>query len=418
LGNQTLPLNILSITTLYPNVEDPTFGVFVENRLRKLKERAGVQLKVVAPVPWFPFSGRTFGRYGRFARVPLRERRHGIEISHPRYVQIPKIGTHLSPFLLYLSLLRHLRAEGPAAGDIDVIDAHVYYPDGVAATLLARSLRKPLTVTARGTDLNLYPKRYPLVGHMIARAAREVDASITVCAALKEALVGLGAAPKSVHVMRNGVDLELFCPVDREAARRRWQVTRPTLLSIGHLIERKGHHLVIQALADLQDVDLMIAGDGPERGRLERLRDRLGLGNRVRFLGVVAHHDLKSLYSAADALVLASSREGWPNVLLESLASGTPVIATRNWGTPEIVTAPEAGLLIDERAPDAIADAARRLLAKPPARTAIRRFAEGFSWDATTDAQLRLFSSLLDARASGRLPAPALSDDRATLPRR
>jgi glycosyltransferase involved in cell wall biosynthesis len=411
------PLNILSITTLYPNAEDPTFGVFVENRLRKLNEREGVNVRVIAPVPWFPFSSPSFGRYGRYARVPLSERRHGIEISHPRYVQLPKIGTHLSPFLLYQSVLRHLRAQGATRGEIDVIDAHVYYPDGVAAALLARHLKKPVTVTARGTDLNLYPKRYPLVGRMIAKAAREVDASITVCAALKEALVDLGAAPESVHVMRNGVDLELFRPVDRDAAQKRWNVSRPTLLSIGHLIERKGHDLVIEALADLPGVDLMIAGDGPERQRLEHLQDRLGVGDRVRFLGVVAHQDLRHLYSAAEALVLASSREGWPNVLLEALACGTPVIATRNWGTPEIVTAPEAGLLIDERTPKAIADAARILLEAPQERAVTRRYAEAFSWEATTDAQLRLFSSLLEAQPGDRSALPALYDNPASLPR-
>lgn len=383
------------MTTLYPNAERPTFGVFVENRLRKLAERPGVELRVVAPIPWFPFRQAMFGQYGTFARIPAAERRHGIEVSHPRYLQLPKIGTHLSPFLLYLSLIGHVREIIMREGDIDLIDAHVYYPDGVAAALLARTLEKPVAVTARGTDLNLYPKRYPLVGRMIAKATREVDASITVCAALRDALIRLGADPAGIHVMRNGVDLSQFRPLDREAARRRWQVSRRTLVSVGHLIKRKGHDLVIQALAHLPDVDLIIAGDGPEKERLQRLATRLGVANRVRFSGVLAHQDLPGLYSAADALVLASSREGWPNVLLEALACGTPVIASRNWGTPEIVSAPEAGLLLDERTPEAIAEAVRLLIRSPPERARTRRFAEAFSWDATTDGLLELFSSFI-----------------------
>lgn len=388
-------MKILSITTLYPNAERPTFGVFVENRLRKLAERPGVELRVVAPIPWFPFRQAIFGRYGGHARIPAIARRHGVEISHPRYIQLPKIGTHLSPFFLYLSLIGHLRELVAREGDFDLIDAHVYYPDGVAAALVARTLQKPIAVTARGTDLNLYPKRYPLVGRMIAKAAREVDASITVCAALKHAMVELGADPATVHVMRNGVDLDLFRPIDRKTARSRWQLSRRTLLSVGHLIERKGHDLVIQALEQLPDVDLIIAGDGPEKGRLQRLASKLGIADRVRFAGVVEHDDLPMLYSAVDGLVLASSREGWPNVLLEALACGTPVIATRNWGTPEIVSVPEAGLLVDERTPEALARAAHDVLQAPPNRAETRRFAEGFSWDATTDAQLSLFSSLL-----------------------
>ncbi|MGI9510430.1 MAG: glycosyltransferase, partial [Geminicoccaceae bacterium] len=177
------------------------------------------------------------------------------------------------------------------------------------------------------------------------------------------------------------------------AARRRWHVSRRTLLSVGHLIERKGHDLVIRALEHLPEVDLIIAGDGPERGRLQRLAAKLGLDERVRFTGVLAHQDLPSLYSAADALVLASSREGWPNVLLEALACGTPVIASRNWGTPEIISAPEAGHLLGERTPEAIAQAFHRLTRSPPDRTRTRQFAEGFSWDATTDGLLALFSS-------------------------
>jgi hypothetical protein len=99
-----------------------------------------------------------FGRYGRLARVPAKERRHGIDISHPRYVQLPRIGTHLSPFFLYLALLDHVRSTILPEGGIDVIDAHVYYPDGVAAALLAHRLDKPVAVTARGTDLNHYPQ--------------------------------------------------------------------------------------------------------------------------------------------------------------------------------------------------------------------------------------------------------------------
>ncbi len=386
-------MKILSITTLYPNAERPTFGVFVENRLRKLAERPGVRLRVVAPVPWFPFHQSIFGDYGRYARIPAVERRHGIDISHPRYVQLPKISTHLSPFLLYLSLIGHVREIIRREGDFDLIDAHVYYPDGVAAALLARTLGKPVAVTARGTDLNLYPKRYPLVGRMIARTAREVDASITVCAALRDALIDLGAEPADVHVMRNGVDLDLFHPIDRETVRSHWQCRRQTLLSVGHLIERKGHDLVVRAMEHLPDVDLIIAGDGPKRTELERLATRLGVAERVRFTGVMSHQDLPGLYSAADALVLASSREGWPNVLLEALACGTPVIASRNWGTPEIVSAPEAGLLLGERTPEMIALAVQRLMQTPPDRAKTRHFAEAFSWDSTTNAQLRLFST-------------------------
>lgn len=358
----------------------------------------GVDVKVVAPVPWFPSDHPAFGRYARFARIPEREVRQDIDVTHPRFFQIPKAGTHLSPFMLYRCLLRHIQSTILPTYDFDLIDAHVYYPDGVAAAWLGRALKRPVVVTARGTDLNHYPRRYPLVGRMITRTAKSVDASITVCAALKDALVDLGADPSRVHVLRNGVDLSLFHPKEQRSFGGIGDCRRSKLLSVGHLIKRKGHDLVINALAYLPDTELVIAGDGPERRRLEQLANERGLNERVHFLGVIEHERLADLYSSADLLVLASSREGWPNVLLEALACGTPVVATRNWGTPEIISSPDAGCLVEQQTPRALAEAIEKTLLSRPDRIKTRTFAEAFSWDATTEGQVRLFAACLSKR--------------------
>jgi glycosyltransferase involved in cell wall biosynthesis len=166
------------------------------------------------------------------------------------------------------------------------------------------------------------------------------------------------------------------------------------LATVGHLIERKGHDLVIEALPALPGATLLVAGDGPERASLERRAGRLGVAGRVRFLGRIDHDRLRQVYNAADILVLASSREGWANVLLEAMACGTPVVASDIWGTPEVVADPAAGLLMAARAPAALADAVRRLLARPPTRAATRHYAEGFDWQATTAGQIELFADL------------------------
>ncbi len=150
-------IKVLSFTTLYPNPAEPTFGVFVENRLRRLAETRQVALTVVAPVPWFPLTWKRFGQYAAYARVPRREVRHGIEVFHPRYPTIPKgVGPRMAPTLLYWAA-RGLVARLIHKRQIDLIDAHVFHPDGVAAVRLAEEVGRPVCVTARGTDLNLYP---------------------------------------------------------------------------------------------------------------------------------------------------------------------------------------------------------------------------------------------------------------------
>jgi glycosyltransferase involved in cell wall biosynthesis len=287
--------------------------------------------------------------------------------------------------------------------DFDLIDAHYYYPDGVAAALLAQWFGKPLTITARGTDLNLIPQ-YPLPRRMIEWAARRAAGSIGVCAALMDVLRGWGHDPAKLHTLRNGVDLERFRPLPQGQMRAELGVGgEPLLLSVGHLIERKGHHVAIEALAELAkarpDARLVIIGEGEERAALTALAARLGVADKVRLTGSLPNTELLKWYSAADVLLLCSSREGWANVLLESMACGTPVVATDIWGTPEVVAAPEAGRLVAERTGAAFAAGVEALLTGGVDRAATRRYAEGFSWQATTDGQLDLFSTIKGATA-------------------
>lgn len=395
-------IRTLTFTTLFPNAAQPTHGVFVENRLLRLLRSGEVTTEVLAPVPWFPWRWRVFGEYARYAEVPAVETRGGVRVEHPRYLVLPKVGMHTTPHLLFRAAARRLRHMVARGFTFDLIDAHYFYPDGVAATWLGQRFGKPVVITGRGTDLNLIPQ-FARPRQLIRAAANAAAGIVTVCAALREPLVELGIAPDRVTVLRNGVDLEVFVPpVDRAAARKALGLTRPTVLSVGHLIPRKAHDLAIRAIAELRDVDLLIVGDGPERRALEALVAALGLGARVRFLGRKPHDELPGIYGAVDAMILASSREGWANVLLESMACGTPVVASAIWGTPEVVATPAAGALVQERTPVAFAAALRQLLAEPPARAATRRHAEGFSWDDTTRGQLELFRSILAAR-----PAPA-----------
>lgn len=398
---------ILTFTTLFPNSAAPAHGVFVENRLRHLVASGKVSARVVAPVPWFPSSAAMFGDYARFAQAPRREERHGLSIEHPRYPVIPKIGMSVAPLLLFLAalpVLRRLRDEQ----DFDLIDAHYFYPDGVTAALLGCALGKPVVITARGTDINLIP-RHALPRRMIRWAGSQAAGMIAVSEALRRAMIAIGLPAHRIRTLRNGVDLAMFQPTLRDETRRALELKGPTLLSVGHLIERKGHDRVIGALPKLPGYSLLIAGDGPERTALEALAQAQGVSDRVRFLGALPHDALAKIYSSVDALVLASSREGWPNVLLEAMACGTPVVASNVWGAPELVCDPAAGVLMLALTAQGVVDGVNALFAALPARDATRRFAERYSWDDTTAGQIQLFEEVLGARnAAKRKPAAKL----------
>jgi glycosyltransferase involved in cell wall biosynthesis len=382
------PLRILSFSTLFPNEVQPGHGVFLEHRLAALAAQPGVELRVLAPVPYFPLQHGRFGRYAHYARVPRGGRRNGLDVLHPRYPAIPKLGMTVAPLAMALALLPRLQALRAGGEDFDVIDAYYLYPDGVAATLLGRLLGKPVVLTAFGSDVSQIPS------HRLPRAAilwalRQAEGSTAVCAALREELLRLGGEAAGMRVVLHGVDLTLFQPPqDRDALRRELGFARPTLVSAGHLIPRKGHDIAIRAMPDLPGHELIVVGQGPEDAALRALARSLGMQDRVRFTGQVAQPRLAEIFGAADIVLNCSDREGIANVLMEAMACGTPVAATPVWGSPEVITAPEAGLLLRDRSPGAIAEGVRQLAAAPPDRAATRRHAARFTWDDTAQQHL------------------------------
>jgi glycosyltransferase involved in cell wall biosynthesis len=282
--------------------------------------------------------------------------------------------------------------------DFDLIDAHYYYPDGVAAALLAMWFERPLVVTARGSDVNLIPE-YRVPRLLIRWAARRAGASIGVSAALVQRLREIGLDASRLHVMRNGVDLGRFRLLDPQRMRSELGLQgEPVLLTVGNLHEHKGQRLTLEAFARLKvhrpGARLVIVGQGPDREWLVRRAAELGVADAVTLAGAVPQDDLPRWYNAADLLVLASSREGWPNVLLESMACGTPVVATAVGGVPEIVQTSVAGRIVPERNAASLAMAVDALLRNRAGRERVRHYAEGFSWDRTSGDQLALFRAL------------------------
>jgi glycosyltransferase involved in cell wall biosynthesis len=392
---QAAPVRLLTLATLFPNASNPRHGIFVANRLRRLVDTGRVQATVIAAIPAFP------GAYGRLRGVPPAERIAGFDVRHPRYANVPAAGMRWQPRSLRRAILAELRRAGATGSDFDVIDAHYFYPDGVAAAAVADALGLPLVVSARGSDINVIGDIAFARARMLD-AARRASALIAVSGALADRMKDLGMPAARIHVLRNGVDLDVFAPVPRADARRRLGLAEegPLVLAVGNLVPGKAFDLLVRAMADIADARLLLVGEGPLQIELEALARSL-LPGRAALRPSMPQADLRDAYAAADVLAVTSLREGFPNVVIESMACGTPVVASPVGGVVEIVGEGAPGRLVYERSPAAWSSALRATLADPPPRDAVRRHAEAFSWDATIDAQCALYHRVAAERAAG-----------------
>lgn len=377
-------IRLLTFTNLYPSEARPRHGIFVEQRLRRLVETGRVSASVVVPVPHSPWKTEH--------ALPASAERYGIAVHYCNFPAVRGITTLCHPRLMERAA-RGAVAALRKTGDFDVIDAHFLYPDGVAAVYLGSRLGLPIVMTARGSDVNV-ALRELVAGRSIRWAAARAAAIIAVSSALRDAMVMQGLPADRIAVLRNGVDLELFRPGDTTALRTELGFDGQTLLVVGNLVTEKGVDLVLRGLAELPLARLVVIGSGPEGGSLRALAESLGVAPRVRWIAPVTQPQLVRYYAAADVTVLGSVREGMPNVVLESLACGTPVVATAVGGTPEILTDPVAGRLVLDRSPWALASACRSVLDAPPARSSVRAFGLRFDWKDPIVAQIALLERI------------------------
>lgn len=380
-------MRILTFTSLFPNQAQPTLGVFIYQRTAHLARRPGMRVEVVAPVPYSP-SWLPGERWRAFSQVPREEQIGGLCVHHPSYLLLPKISMPLHGRLMYtgsLGLVRKLHQQEP----FDCIDAHYVYPDGHAAVQLSRVLGIPVVVSARGTDINLFPS-FRLIRPKIRWTLRQAAGVVAVSSALRNAMVELGTPTDRIRVIPNGIDARRFRPIERISAREQLKLPREgeCVIAAGNLIPTKGQELLIAALARLAahhpTLKLYLVGDGPQKAALKELAKSMGLGDRVVLAGARPHDELPLWFNAAELSCLASRREGLPNVVLESLACGTPVLATRVGGIPEVLSSPDLGMLVE---PDAtsIATAMEEALARTWDRDFLARHVQSRTWEGVAE---------------------------------
>ena len=374
-------LRVLTLSTLFPDATRRNFGVFVERQTLGLAAHPDVELRVVAPIGLPPFPLALSGRHATLAALPLGEQWKGVDVYRPRFRALPGTGGRFHVRFLtraLIPLLDDLRRDFP----FDVIDASFFFPDGPAAVALGNRYGVPVSIKARGSDIHFWGHASG-TARQIRDAGRAAAGLLAVSAAMKRDMAAMGMPADRIRVHRTGVDLSQFALRDRAAAKAALKVSGPFVASIGALIERKGHDIVIDAVASLPNVTLVIAGEGAHRGALAARIAERGVGDRVRLLGAVPHGEMAALLGAADAMALASENEGLANAWLEALACGAPVVIPDVGGAGEVVTDKAYGRIVG-RSPAGFASGIASVLADHSPQATVRAGAERFTWEANT----------------------------------
>lgn len=322
-------MKLLVITNLFPNNLEPVRGVYNMQLVTELARLC--DLRVIAPLPWSPY----------YWSVPEAEVIDGIEVSHPRYFMTPKIGRVMYGFYFFLSLYGKVKRDRNNF-KFDVILASWAFPDGVGSYFIAKCLRIPIVIQVLGSDINIYTKtilRRKLIAYVLKRCSKV----LSVSQELKNRIAQIGVPVDKVRVVNNGVNQSLFSPMDRTLARNSLKLPQETriILYVGNLVPVKGIDGLVSAYgavaSEATNSLLIIIGDGfLKKSVLKKVKD-LNLEGRVILCGKRPHNEIPAWMNASDLLCLPSLNEGSPNVILEAMACGVPIVATRVGGIPEMV---------------------------------------------------------------------------------
>lgn len=387
-------MKVLTLSTLFPDASRPRLGPFVETQTLTFAARDDVELRVIAPIGIPPMPLGLHPRYGALRAQPRRETWKGIEVYRPRFAHIPGVGGRFDAGLM-VRALRPLLSEIANDFAFDVIDASFFFPDGPAAVALGEAFGVPVSIKARGSDIHFWGGM-AVVSAQIVEAGRRAQGLLAVSEALKRDMIGLGMVSDKIRIHYTGVALDRFVPLDRAQAKTSLGVTGPLIVCVGNLLERKGQRTVVEALSHIETATLALIGHGPDRAMIEAKIAALGLGERVRFVGSIAHDEMALWLGAADVMALASASEGLANVWVEALACGTPIVITDVGGAREVVDRPEVGRLVAAE-PKAVAQAINDLIANPPSQQQVRASAERFTWKANSDTLFDHLLALIDA---------------------
>jgi glycosyltransferase involved in cell wall biosynthesis len=387
------PLRCLVLADTFPSALDPWHGPYNRRQIECLARLCRVT--VIDPMPW-PRLLRDRRAWALAAQPD--DVLDGVTIHHPVFWYLPVLGRGWTWRGVAAAAERALEREPDARWD--VILATFAYPHGLAANRLAERLGVPYLIEARGSDLHALPPSGAR-RKLTIEAVRGAAAIVAVSQNLADIALQFGAKPAGVHVLTNGIDAGAFQVLDRAGARRELGLPESgkEVLFVGRLLPVKGIDVLMGAFLAMRArnpalfarTQLLIAGEGPKRSWVVRRIADEGLSGSVKLLGHVGREQVARLMSAADLLALPSRNEGCPNVVLEALSCGTPIVAARVGAVPDLLDE-SCGIVVPPEDPAQFAAAMERALAKPWDRAALRRRVEGMSWEANAQALHELLS--------------------------
>lgn len=388
-------MKIISVSHMFPNIVVPNNGVFVKERLKSISKL--VDTNIISPLPYFPFRF-FFDKYKNFNKIPYRENFDSLEVYHPKFFLIPKYFKFTDGYLYYWSTSSFFTKK-ILEEKIDLLDFHWVYPDAFAGLKLAQKYNKKIIVTIRGNESICYFEN-TLRKKLLVNTLRKVDHIIAVSNDMKNKVVGeYGVCENNITVIPNGIQPDKFKSIDRKQARRvcGLELNKKYILSLCRLSHEKGLEYLFEAFACLQveNVELIVVGDGPLKEKLLRMALDLKIDNKVKFIGSVLHEETMFWYNSADIYCLPSLWEGCPNVIIESLACGTPVVSTKVGGIPDLVPDEIYGVLVPEADSHSLAVALDYALEKKWDRKKIEQYGSRNTWDHVADKVVSVFDKVL-----------------------
>jgi teichuronic acid biosynthesis glycosyltransferase TuaC len=400
-------IRVLIVSHLYPRKTDPTLGNFVHLQIQHLL-RAGVQVRVISPVPYAPRIFWTNPTRRSYGQTPSFDFIEGIPVHYPRFVRAPGSWFHgISCYTFYQGILRLAEAVVKEFQP-HILHAYDATPDGYAGLLLKRRFNLPLVCSLLGADVNVYPNYRPLTRQLTQKVVAEADQLVAVSRALKEAAEVLAQPKREIRVIYMGCDTEIFRynEIAREQVRKLLGIApqENIVLFVGRLVEAKGIFELIEAFSQIQlqqtGTHLVFVGDGRDRLKLENQVRQRGLSSTVHFVGMISHSEMPHWLSAADLLALPSHNEGLPNAIVEAMACSIPVVATNVGGIPEVVEDKKSGLLIEKGDIDSLTNAIVSLLKDEERRKKMGAYGrsiieQNFSWQKSAQALRGLYDEIL-----------------------